>query len=276
VTITSVGATTTQASQTITGTVDLADAGSSVNVLDGTTKIGSATVAADGTWSANVTLANQGANVLTATDTNSGGTGVSNAVTFSLTTTTSTTPPATTTPTTPTSSSAVAPTVAIADTSLDVTGRGGTVDLGVSVTAPDSASDVTVTIKGLPRYESITDGLGDRFHGSSITLTKAQVDSGLTLTSFYRGTGHPVSTLTITASDTVGGVSSTSASQSIVVTDPPPDSPATANSSATSKIALLNQYIASGFSSDVQAAAMQSDAAARFGGSDSFLARPHH
>jgi hypothetical protein len=197
---------------------------------------------------------------------------VSNAVTFSLTSAT-TTP---TQPTTPTSSSAIAPTVTIADTSLDVTGRGGTVDLGVSVTAPDSATDVTVTIKGLPRYETITDGLGDRFHGSSITLTKAQVDSGLTLTSNYRGTGHPVSTLTITASDTVGGVSSTSTSQSIVVTDPPPDSPATTHSSTTSKVALLNQYIASGFSNDVQTAAMQSDAAARFSGSDSFLARPHH
>jgi hypothetical protein len=263
VTITSVGATTTQASQTIAGTVDLADAGSTVNVLDGTTKIGSAKVAADGTWSASVTLANQGANVLTATDTNSGGTGVSNAVTFSLTT------PA---PTPPASSSATAPTVTIADTSLDVTGRGGTVDLGISVTAPDSASDVTVTIKGLPRYESITDGLGDRFHGSSITLTKEQVDSGLTLTSFYRGTGHPVATLSISASDTVGGVASSSASQSIVVTDPPPaTSPAT-----TGKVALLNQYIASGFSSDAQTAAMHFDAAARFGWNESFLARPQH
>ncbi|MDI9847766.1 hypothetical protein QM467_06830 [Rhodoblastus sp. 17X3] len=268
VTITSVGATTTQASQTITGTVDLADAGSTVNVLDGTTKIGSATVAADGTWSAGVTLANLGSNVLTATDTNSGGTGVSNAVTFSLTT-----PAPAPAPTpTPTPSSATAPTVTIADTSLDVTGRGGTVDLGISVTAPDSASDVTVTIKGLPRYESITDGLGDRFHGSSITLTKAQVDSGLTLTSFYRGTGHPVATLSITASDTVGGVASSSASQSIVVTDPPPaTSPATTN-----KLALLNQYIASGFSSDAQTAAMHFDAAARFGGNESFLARPQH
>jgi hypothetical protein len=148
--------------------------------------------------------------------------------------------------------------------------------LGVSVTAPDSASDVTVTIKGLPRYESITDGLGDRFHGSSITLTKAQVDSGLTLTSFYRGTGHPVATLTITASDTVGGVTSSSASQSIVVTDPPPDSSTTTSTATTGKVALLNQYIAGGFTSDAQTAVMQFDAAARFGGSDSFLSRPHH
>jgi hypothetical protein len=279
-TITSVGATTSQASQTITGTVDLADAGSTVNILDGTTKIGSAKAAADGTWSTKVTLANQGANVLTATDTNSGGTGVSNAVTFSLTAPVqapATTPPAaqapaTTPPPTLTPSLATAPTVTIADSSLDVTGRGGEVDLGISVTAPDSASDVTVTIKGLPRYESITDGLGDRFHGSSITLTKEQVDSGLTLTSTYRGTGHPVATLSISASDTVGGVASTSASQSIVVTDPP----AATSTATTGKVALLNQYIAGGFASEAQTAAMHFDAAARFGGHDSFLARPQH
>ncbi len=46
VTITSKGGTTTAAAQTITGTVDVADAGSTVTVLDGTTKIGSATVTA--------------------------------------------------------------------------------------------------------------------------------------------------------------------------------------------------------------------------------------
>ena len=73
VAITSAGGTVTQAAQTISGTVDVADAGTTVKVLDGTTQIGSATVAANGAWSANVTLANQGANVLTATDANAGG-----------------------------------------------------------------------------------------------------------------------------------------------------------------------------------------------------------
>jgi hypothetical protein len=78
-----------------------------------------------------------------------------------------------------------------------------------------------VTITGLPKYETITDSLdGKIFRGSSITLSEAEVDSGLTLTSHYRGSQHPVATLTIAASDQIGGVSTTSAPQSIKVTDP--------------------------------------------------------
>ena len=80
VTIASAGGTTSSAAQTITGTADFADVGSTVTVFDGTTAIGTGTVAASGAWSANVTLANQGANVLTATDANAAGTGTSNAV----------------------------------------------------------------------------------------------------------------------------------------------------------------------------------------------------
>jgi hypothetical protein len=84
VTITSAGGTTTQASQTITGTVDVADAGSTVKVFDGTTQIGTAIVSAVGNWSDSVTLSGAGANVVTATDANAAGTGTSNAVTYTL------------------------------------------------------------------------------------------------------------------------------------------------------------------------------------------------
>ena len=59
-----------------------------MTVLDGTKSIGTATVQTNGTWSANVTLANQGANVLTATDTNTAGTGTSAPVTYTLNPTT--------------------------------------------------------------------------------------------------------------------------------------------------------------------------------------------
>ena len=55
-----------------------------MTVLDGTTSIGTAVVATNGGWSTNVTLTNQGANVLTATDTNAGGTGTSAPVTYTL------------------------------------------------------------------------------------------------------------------------------------------------------------------------------------------------
>lgn len=116
-----------------------------------------------------------------------------------------------------------APTLTIADASLTVAKHGGTVALGISETAPSGATDVIAKITGLPSYETIKDKLdGKTFSGSSITLSEAEVDSGLTLRSNYRGSGHPVATLTVTGSDLVGGVAATSAPQSIKVTDPGP------------------------------------------------------
>ncbi len=215
--ITSAGGTTSSAAQTVKGTVDVADAGSTVKILDGKTQIGSATVASNGAWSAAVTLANPGANVLTATDANAAGIGTSNAVTYTL-------------QSTPT---ATAPTLTIAHSYLKVSGGGGTVALGVSVAAPASSTATTVAIAGLPWYESVTDHLDGRtFRGSSVTLSAAEVNSGLTLTSNYRGDGSPSATLTLTATDTIGGVTHTSAAKTIFVKDPPP-----ASSSATAAAA---------------------------------------
>ena len=84
---------------------------------------------------------------------------------------------------------------------------------------------MTVNITGLPKYETITDKLdGQTFSGKNITLTAAQVDSGLVLQSNYRGGGHPVATLTLTANakDPVTGAVTTAAPQTITVTDPRP------------------------------------------------------
>jgi hypothetical protein len=83
VTITSTGGSVTSSALTITGTVDAADNGSTVKIFDGSTQIGT-TVAANGVWSDNVTLANQGVNVLTATDANAYGPGISKTVTYTL------------------------------------------------------------------------------------------------------------------------------------------------------------------------------------------------
>ena len=84
VTIANTGGTVTQATQIVTGTVDTADAGTTVTVLDGTTQVGTTTVPASGTWTSNVTLTS-GANTLTAQDTDAAGnTGTSNAVTYTL------------------------------------------------------------------------------------------------------------------------------------------------------------------------------------------------
>ena len=117
----------------------------------------------------------------------------------------------------------VAPTLTIADTTLSVSGRGGTVGLGVNVTTTDSNDRVTLQITGLPKYESITDNLDHFvFKGSNVTLTEAQVDSGLTLTSNYHGSHHPIATLTLTATatDPVSGDTLSAPSQTITVTDP--------------------------------------------------------
>src|SRR5262249_43562596 len=135
-------------------------------------------------------------------------------------------------PTTPTPS-VTTPVLTIADNSLWVNGRGGKVDLGVNVTTPDPDDAATVKITGLPGYETITDNLDGRtFSGKNITLTAAQVDSGLTLTSNYRGNSHPVATLTLTATaqDPSTGTTAASAPQTIAVTDPRPAAATTTTS----------------------------------------------
>ncbi|WP_439392924.1 heparin lyase I family protein [Bradyrhizobium sp. PMVTL-01] len=151
----------------------------------------------------------------------------------------------TTTPTSPTAPvsgggtntpSATEPALTIADNSLWVAGRGGTVDLGTTVTPTDSNDRVALHITGLPRYETITDNLdGQTFRGSDINLTASQVNSGLVLQSFYRGGGLPVATLTLNASatDPTTGAVSTASPQTITVTDPRPARSTTAATTTT-------------------------------------------
>ncbi|HEY7844689.1 MAG TPA: Ig-like domain-containing protein, partial [Bradyrhizobium sp.] len=85
--ITNTGGATNQAVQTISGTVDVADAGATVTIFDGTTAVGMAIVQSNGIWSSSVTLAG-GINSLTAEVTDAAGnTGTSPAVVFTLATT---------------------------------------------------------------------------------------------------------------------------------------------------------------------------------------------
>jgi len=156
------------------------------------------------------------------------------------------TPPPVTTP--PVASDPTAPVLSVADRSLSVHSHGGTVDLGLSVKSSDPNDAVSVNIKGLPIYETITDNLDHHtFRGKDITLTAAEVDSGLTLHSNYLGSGHPVATLaaTATAKDPTTGAVTTSTTQTITVKDPPATT-ATSPSHADHSFALLNQYLAGG------------------------------
>src|SRR5262249_44239952 len=110
------------------------------------------------------------------------------------------------------------PTLTIANHAISAA-KIGTASLPITLAAVDSDDTVLVTITGLTRYETITDALdGKVFKGSTITLTAAEVASGLTLKSSYTGKGTPTNTLTISASNTTAGEAATSASQTINVT----------------------------------------------------------
>ena len=87
VAITSAGGPTNQASQTITGTVDVADAGATVTILDGATSVGTRHRAEQRQLEHHVTLTN-GSNSLTAQVSDAAGnTATSSAVIYTLSTT---------------------------------------------------------------------------------------------------------------------------------------------------------------------------------------------
>jgi hypothetical protein len=128
------------------------------------------------------------------------------------------------------------PQLSIASHSLNLP-KGGLVAMGVSVASVDSDDTVSVKITGLKSYEYITDGLDStKFAGSSVTLTAAEVNKGLTLHSTYGGTSKVVNTLTLVASNTTSGEAVNSGPQTITVTDPP--------TASTSSVALLAQFMA--------------------------------
>jgi hypothetical protein len=111
---------------------------------------------------------------------------------------------------------------------LTVSGNALTVNAGGSIALPISVSPTNehtwVTIAGLTNYETVTDSLdGKTFTpdaNGSITLSAAEANSGLSLASNYTGTDHPVNTLTVTAAESFGHHTLTSAAQTITVTDP--------------------------------------------------------
>jgi hypothetical protein len=122
-----------------------------------------------------------------------------------------------------------APTLTIANSSVFVA-VGKSVPLSINVAGFDPDDSVRVTIAGLPSFETITDAVDTRiFAGSSVVLSAAEVNSGLTLHSSYTGSGQPVDTLTVTAANSEPGQFATSLPQTITVTDPPvstdPDGP---------------------------------------------------
>ncbi|MCK1704920.1 FecR domain-containing protein, partial [Bradyrhizobium sp. 146] len=165
VAITSTGGPVNQASQTITGTVDVADAGASVTILDGTTPIGTAVVQGNGSWSTTVSL-NNGSNSLTARVSDAAGnTATSSAVVYTLSTTG---PTVTETLTVDTGSSATDHITA--NPALSGTGLANTV---VHLTIGGVLSTTTATTDAQGAWSFLPSGLADGSH----TIVASQTDS---------------------------------------------------------------------------------------------------
>ncbi|MBR0722559.1 alkaline phosphatase family protein [Bradyrhizobium manausense] len=157
------------------------------------------------------------------------------------------------------------PALAISSSSLTVQ-AGGSVPLGITATPVDSDDQLSLSISGLPSYESITAPAGNAVTSAlqsdgTYTWTIAEGTSaigqpltGLTLSSSYTGTDHPVATFTVTASNTTPGEAATSAPQTMTMTDPPapsPLGPSVGSSTDPGHIdhlaALMDQFAAAGF-----------------------------
>jgi hypothetical protein len=155
---------------------------------------------------------------------------------------------------------------------------GGSTPLGVIIRAVDSDDVMSVTISGVPAFESVSavgvtptvTKKGTTFTYRFDALPASDWNNGLILTSTYQGKGRPVNTLTISVTNTTTGESSTAPAKTITVTDPPTGNAsenlalaaatdifgasATSNSGGVSndiaggtKVALLGQYLASSF-----------------------------
>ena len=189
VAITSPGGATNQASQTISGTVDVADAGATVTILDGITAVGSAVVQANGTWTATgVTLSN-GSNSLTARVTDAAGNiGTSSAVIYTL----STTGPSVTEALSIDTGSSASDHI----TSNDAVSGTGLANTVVSFTIDGTAIATTVTANANGAWSFTPTGLADGPHTIVASQTDTFGNTGSASLSFTLDTSAPVVAIT--------------------------------------------------------------------------------
>ena len=184
VAIGSPGGSTNQASQTITGTVDIADAGATVTILDGTTALGSAVVQPNGSFSIPVTLSS-GSNSLTAQVSDlAGNSATSSAVVFTLSTTAPTVSEALTIDTGSSSSDRIT-----SNDALSGTGLASTV---VHFTIDGSAIATTVTANAQGGWSFTPSGLSDGAHTIVASQTDSFGNTGTASLSFTLDTTAPV------------------------------------------------------------------------------------
>src|SRR6266850_4137952 len=184
VAITSPGGPTNQAAQTITGTVDVADAGATVTILDGTTAVGSAIVQGNGSWSSSVTL-NSGSNSLTAKVSDlAGNTATSTPVVYTL----STTGPTVTESLTIDTGSSATDHISSND-ALSGTGLANTV---VHFTIDGSPVATTATANAQGAWSFTPSGLADGPHTIVASQTDTFGNTGTATLSFTLDTTAPV------------------------------------------------------------------------------------
>jgi hypothetical protein len=170
---------------------------------------------------------------------------------------------------------------------------GTPIPMGITATPIDSDDTVSITIKGVPRYETITAGPGEVVthiatkRGSTYTITSTTPGASitdLTLTSTYQGTTSVMRTFTVTASNKTSGETTTSLSQTVIMTDPPILTTNQTNGAPPSSppgldhvVALFNQFIAAGFSDQHQPGVLNTNPLSQVAeNQEQFLARPHH
>ncbi|WBL77252.1 Ig-like domain-containing protein [Bradyrhizobium xenonodulans] len=201
ITISNVGGPTNQANQTITGMVDVADAGATVTVYDGSTAIRTAIVQGDGSWSAQVTLAN-GSNSLTAKVSDlAGNTTTSNAVVYTL----STTGPAVTEHLTSDTGSSALDQIT-SNPALSGTGLANTT---VHFTIDGTLVTTTTLADGSGNWSFTPSGLGDGLHTIVASQTDTFNNTGSASLTFTLDTTAPSAPVISTVTDDVTPVTGT-------------------------------------------------------------------
>jgi hypothetical protein len=201
---------------TLTGTAldqKVAEAGDLIQIYNGTTLLGTTTTNASGGWSYTTPPLSNGTYVLTATVTDLAGN--TSAASQAVNPTITESGPETT----------EAPQLTVSS-SLPPVHPGGSIPMGITAMPVDSDDTVSITIKGVPSYETITAGPGEIVTRNSSTYTITSTIPGasitdLTLTSSYKGKKSVTSTFTVTASNTTSGEKATSPAKTVTVTDPP-------------------------------------------------------
>ena len=191
VAIGSSGGPTNQAAQTITGTVDVADAGSTVTLFDNgsATALGTATVGSDGSWSTGVTLPGNGSHSIVAKDTDAAGNaGSSSAVVYNLSTTGPTLTEALTIDTGSSASDRI--------TSNDALSGSGLANTVVHFTIDGSAIATTVTATAAGAWSFTPSGLADGAHTIVASQTDSFGNTGTASLSFTLDTTAPVVAIT--------------------------------------------------------------------------------